>query len=116
MGHNKAGVPQGAILGPLFFLLDINYLSENIDSNPKLFEITYSYFTFNNAASSNSQLSVDLTKINYWAYKRKMSFYLDYRKPSHEVTFSFKKVKHIMFCLWCIMFLLNVFHFICIFD
>ena len=33
----KAGVPQGFILGPLFFLLHIDDLTENLDSNPKLF-------------------------------------------------------------------------------
>ena len=40
----KAGFHQGSILGPLFFLLYINDLTENLDSNPKLFADAYLFF------------------------------------------------------------------------
>ena len=35
----KAGVTQGLVIGPVsFFFLYINDVTENLDSNPKLFE------------------------------------------------------------------------------
>ena len=40
----KAGVPQGSTLGPLFFLIFINGLSDNLVSNPELFADDSSLF------------------------------------------------------------------------
>ena len=61
----KAGVPQGFILGSLFFLLYIYGLTQNLNSNPKPFaDDTSLFFIVNNVAQSNSQLTSDLTKIN----------------------------------------------------
>ena len=65
-GDIKASVPQGSILGLLIFLLYISDLTENLDSNPKLFADDTFLFSI---APSNSQLSSDLTKTNDWAYK-----------------------------------------------
>ena len=88
----KAGVPQGVMFGTLFFFLYINDLTENFDSNPKLFADGSSLFSIvNNVAQSNSQVSSNLTKINDWNYKWKMSFNADHTKPGHEVVFSRKR-------------------------
>ena len=41
----NAGIPQGDILGPLFFLIDINNLSDNLSSNVKVFADDTSLFS-----------------------------------------------------------------------
>ena len=65
MANIEAGVPPGAILGPVFFLLSMNDLTENLDSNRKLFADTTSLFSIvNNVPHSNPQLISNLTKIS----------------------------------------------------
>ena len=44
-GKISAGVPQASILGPLFFLLYINDLTDNLISNVKLLADDISHFT-----------------------------------------------------------------------
>ena len=88
------GVPQGSILGPLLFLICINYLPDNLQSTVKLFADDTSLFsTVYEPNISANQLESDLKKISHWAYKWKMNFNPDLSKQVQEVIFSRETVK-----------------------
>ena len=70
----RAGVLQGSVLGPLFFLVYINDLPEGLNSEVKLFVDDTSLFN-----------------IQDWAYQWKMSFNPDRTKQAQEIIFSRKK-------------------------
>ena len=65
-----SGVPQGSVLGPLFFLIYINDLPDGINSLCKIFPDDTSLFSkvydINKSASKRND---DLEKISYWAYQ-----------------------------------------------
>ena len=95
----EAGVPQGSILGPLFFLIYINDLSDGLTSNPKLFADDTSLFSvIHNINSTANDLNSDLMKISNWAFQWKMIFNPDdNNKQAQEVIFSRKINKLIIF-------------------
>ena len=88
----NAGVPQGSILGLLFFLIYINDLTDGTSSIVKRFADGTSLFSVTqNKNNSASQLNNDLNKVNDWAYIWKISFNPDPSKQAQEVIF-FKEI------------------------
>ena len=89
-----ADVPQGSILGRLFFLIFINDMPEGIQSNLKIFADETSIFSVMkdriSASVINVTLNEDLYLISKWAYSWKMSFNPDLSKQATEIVFSEK--------------------------
>ena len=68
--NTEAGFRQGSLLGPLFFLIYINDLSDGLTSNPKLFADATSLFSvMHNINSTANDLNSDLMKISNWAFQ-----------------------------------------------
>ena len=87
-----AGVPQGSIIGPLFFLIFINDIPDGIQSNIKVFADDTSIFSvMKNRISASVTLNEDPYLISEWAYSWKMSFNPDPSKQATEIVFSKKR-------------------------
>ena len=81
----RAGRPQSLNLGQLFFLIEIENLTNNLESKVKLFPmIIHLYFPLDNANIQNN----DLRKIRKWA--KKSVFKPDPTKQTQETIFSKK--------------------------
>ena len=86
-----SGVPQGSILGPLFFLVYINDIVEGLQNDIKLFADDTSIFSVvKNKDEAAASLNQDLERVSLWAWQWKMQFNCD---KTEEVIFSVKRSK-----------------------
>ncbi|MES9881747.1 MAG: reverse transcriptase family protein [Sedimenticola sp.] len=84
-----AGVPQGSILGPLLFLIYINDIVNNIQSNIRLFADDTSLFIIvDDPVDSAQTLNNDLSTVQCWANKWLVRF-----NPTKTVSLLFS-LKH----------------------
>ena len=92
----RTGVPQGSVLGPLFFLVYINDLAEGFVSDVRLFADDTSLLSivYDEQVSADI-LNADLKFIEKWAYQWKMQFNPDKDKQAIQVIFSHRKSKPI---------------------
>ncbi len=71
-----SGVPQGTVLGPLLFLLYVNYLPGDLVSSVRLFaDDTLLYATIANDEDT-TDLQDDLRRLEIWQQKWQMEFNL----------------------------------------
>ena len=82
----QTGVPQGSVLGPLFFLVYINDLTDNINSEIRQFADDSSLFT----VVKGVEQTQDVETITSRAYQWKMVFNPDITKQAIEVDYSCK--------------------------
>ena len=91
MSQVKASVPHGKILGPLIFLVYLNDLPKDLNSNVKLFADEASLFTLvRDPTLTTETLNKNLSKIFQLVHQSKMLFNPDSLKQIKEIVLSRK--------------------------
>ena len=108
IGHIKSGVPQGAVLGPITFLIYINDIIEDISSDIKLFaDDTSLFIEVDDPDIAAEVLNSDLDKIKIWADQWLVKFSAE---KTRLMTSSFRSVDHpnIVLMVLCYLHLIHI--------